>query len=273
MPRPKAEPDVPLSPRGRKPVPGAGPIPGPVPIPVPVPVPVPEPVPEPVPVPEPEFDLPFVEKPSPDLEGLSFDVGPLANEKKVLDKALSLIEDMEPPWTIARVNERTRHLAIEFHEIGEGNESVIALTCPMEPEGATVYDAASATITALHGDIDAALLQGVHAELKNHEGLAAEAARCVIGGFLIHMMPTSVIGKTVTMLSDAVRGMREKAEQKELEAAKDFVQTQGIAESVRHAEIDGDRWSFESPGTSSEVADGTPDVSDTGWDGDISFEL
>ncbi|WP_330306874.1 MULTISPECIES: hypothetical protein [unclassified Streptomyces] len=180
------------------------------------------------------------EKPRLDLKGLAVDVGPLANEKKVLDKALSVIEGMEPPLTIERVNEETKDLAITFHEIGEGEDSVIALTCPLEPGGATVYDAASVAITALHGDIDAALLQGVHAELKSDNSLAAGAARCVIGGFLIHMMPTSVIGKTVTMLSDAVQGMREKAEQKELEAAKDFTQTQAIAEWLRHREITKD---------------------------------
>ncbi|MFC7262621.1 hypothetical protein [Streptomyces lutosisoli] len=180
----------------------------------------------------------MLEKPRLNLKGLAVDVGPLANEKQVLDNALSVIEGMEPPLTIARVNEKTKHLAITFHEIGTGEDSVIALTCPLEPGGATVYDAASVVITALHGDIDAALLQGVHAELKSDNSLAAGAARCVIGGFLIHMMPTSVIGKTVTMLSDAVRGMREKAEQKELEAAKDFTQTQAIAEWLRHREID-----------------------------------
>ncbi|MFF4354558.1 hypothetical protein [Streptomyces sp. NPDC001530] len=186
-----------------------------------------------------DIGFPFDKEPRLDLKGLAVDVGPLANEKKVLDNALSVIEGMEPPLTLEKVNEKTKHLAITFHEVGEDEESVIALTCPLEPldpEGATVYDAASAVITGLHGDIDAALLQGVHAELKSDGSLAAGAARCVISGFLIHMMPTSVIGKTVTMLSDAVRGMREKAEQKELEAAKDFAQTQGFAEWLRHRE-------------------------------------
>ncbi|GAA5027938.1 hypothetical protein [Streptomyces siamensis] len=193
-----------------------------------------------------------------DLPGLTVDVPVYVNETRVLLHAEKVIARMTPPLTLEDVNRETAHLAITFHTIRAGEDAVVVLTRPLNPGGGAeplvppapsgqartqpVYDAASALLTAAHGDVDAAFLQAVHARLKSDDGLAAGAARCVIGGVLIHMMPTSVIGKTVTMLTDAVRGMREKAErQKELEdleAAKDFAQIQAINAGIRHPELD-----------------------------------
>jgi hypothetical protein len=186
----------------------------------------------------PESHLPIERRPRLDLEGPVFEVGPLADAKTVLGTALSRLGTIKTPLTLEEVNEQVKDLAITFHRFGGGDRSPIAVACPLEPKGPTGYDAASAAITALHGHVDAASLQMVHAGLKGDDSLAAGAARCVISGFLIHLMPTSVIGKAITMLAEAVRGINAKTELKEITEARDFAATQEVGELLRHPKTD-----------------------------------
>ncbi|WP_185124153.1 hypothetical protein [Streptomyces sp. TLI_185] len=165
----------------------------------------------------------------------AFEVGPLADAKKALEKAHSRLEAIKTPLTLKEVNEQVEDLAITFHRFGRAGRSPIAVAYPLEPEGPTGYDVASAAITALHGHAEAAALQMVHAGLKGDDSLVAGAARCVIRGFLIHLMPTSVIGSAITMLAEAVRGINAKTELKEITEAKDFLATQELAEWLRYA--------------------------------------
>ncbi|MFF4358610.1 hypothetical protein [Streptomyces sp. NPDC001604] len=172
-----------------------------------------------------------------ELNGPGFEVGPLADAKTVLGTALRRLGTSETPLTLEEVNERVKDLAITFHRFDEGDRKSIAVACPLEPKhpkGPTGYDAASAAITALHGHVDAAALQMVHAATKGDDSLAAGVARFAISGFLIHLMPTSVIGKAITMLAEAVRGINEKTELKEITEARDFLATQEVGEFLRH---------------------------------------
>ncbi|MGW2718151.1 hypothetical protein [Streptomyces sp. NPDC001492] len=186
----------------------------------------------------PESRPPIERKPGPDLGAPVFEVGPLTDAKTVLGTALRRLGTSTTPLTLEEVNEQVKDLAITFHRFDAGDRSAIAVACPLERKGPTGYDAASAAITALHGHVDAAALQMVHAATKGDDSLAAGTARCVISGFLIHLMPTSVIGKAITMLAEAVRGINARTELKEITEARDFVATQGVGELLRHAKND-----------------------------------
>lgn len=96
--------------------------------------------------------------------------------------------------------------------IGAGHDPALLLMYPL-PKPLT--DTAPILSSVAQGHPDHAVLQAVDAALKDGEGLVNGVLRCVTTAFLIHVMPTSVIGHTISMLSDAVCGMREAAEARE----------------------------------------------------------
>jgi hypothetical protein len=96
--------------------------------------------------------------------------------------------------------------------IGAGHGPALLLMYPLSKP---MTDTAPILSSVAQGHPDHAVLQAVDAALKDGEGLVNRVLRCVTTALLIHVMPTSVIGHTISMLSDAVRGMREAAEARE----------------------------------------------------------
>lgn len=176
----------------------------------------------------------------------------------MLAEALTRLAD-PPPESWAEANERARELAIRFHEVpGPGTGTgpaaevrhMIAASWPARPNSAglvklvdsprpdqdtvhATWDWLAVGITAATGHYDAAAVQAGRTLLKENESLASGVTRCFADGLLVYLMPTAIIGKAVTMLSDAVREMNQKSEDQATTERRDFLTTQALGAFIR----------------------------------------
>ncbi|MER7175945.1 hypothetical protein [Streptomyces mesophilus] len=175
------------------------------------------------------------------------------NEERVLGKALEELSKDPAPTTCEAANNRIRHLAIRFHETRTADATdAVAVTCPVhlapydtEEPGRRLahdlrgnliddretaerergfFDWASVGVNAARGDLDTAAAQAAVATAARLEGPGAGPARAVAGTFLVYVAPTTLIGKTVTMLGDALREINGLPPLDRHVAALDFLQ-------------------------------------------------
>lgn len=141
---------------------------------------------------------------------LRYDVPPFVNESAVLRSACEKLAEEPLPMTCDDANKRVRHLAVRFYPVPEQGEQIaIAAACRVEEQDrdrGLEWDAASACITAWHGDWGAAVIQVTRAVMKNKKGCAAGVTRCVIAGLLVYAMPTALITMTANLLTDTTAG-------------------------------------------------------------------
>lgn len=141
---------------------------------------------------------------------LTYDVPVFVNEEIVLDSARRELAREPVPATCAEANERVKHLAIKFYPVREQGAHAIAAVCPLRGEEgipSLPWDAATVGLTAEFGGIDAAAMDAARRAMAGRDDWTAKATRCLAGGFLVCLMPTSVVGMTASLLSEAVRNI------------------------------------------------------------------
>lgn len=117
---------------------------------------------------------------------------------------------------------------VKLHVVGADDPLAVLVAYPLPREGAGglrefvrgAESLATIAFTAAHGHVDGAILQAAGKALEEREGVLEGIARCVTTTWLIHVMPTSLIGRTIDLLSEAVRGMADAARERELRAAE-----------------------------------------------------